>query len=99
MSLTIYGPPQSRAMRVLWLAHELGLDFVHHPGFADGAASAALLAHLIQTGQHKPNLSTIVRRHGGKSIAHHRKQGPAYCHHLLNEREIPPLTLPSCADT
>ena len=44
MSLTIYGPPQSRAMRVLWMAHELGLDFEHHPGFADGAASAALLA-------------------------------------------------------
>ena len=44
MSLTIYGPPQSRAMRVLWMAHELGLDFEHDPGFADGAASAALLA-------------------------------------------------------
>ena len=44
MSLTIYGPPQSRAMRVLWMAHELGLDFDHQPGFVDGAASAALLA-------------------------------------------------------
>ena len=43
MSLTIYGPAQSRAMRVLWLAHELELDFNHLPGFADGGASAALL--------------------------------------------------------
>lgn len=43
MSLTIYGPAQSRAMRVLWLAHELELDFDHLPGFADGGASAALL--------------------------------------------------------
>lgn len=43
MSLTIYGPPQSRTMRVLWLARELGLDFDHQPGFADGGASAALL--------------------------------------------------------
>ena len=44
MSLTIYGPPQSRAMRTLWMAHELGLQFDHRPGFADGGASAALLA-------------------------------------------------------
>jgi len=43
VSLTIYGPAQSRAMRVLWLAHELELDFNHLPGFADGGASAALL--------------------------------------------------------
>lgn len=43
MSLTIYGPAQSRAMRVLWLAHELELDFDHLPGFTDGGASAALL--------------------------------------------------------
>ena len=43
MSLTIYGPAQSRAMRVLWLAHELELEFDHLPGFADGGASAALL--------------------------------------------------------
>lgn len=44
MSLTIYGPPQSRAMRALWMANELGLEFDHQPGFADGGASAALLA-------------------------------------------------------
>lgn len=43
MSLTIYGPPQSRAMRTLWMAHELELDFDHQPGFVDGGASAALL--------------------------------------------------------
>lgn len=44
MSLTIYGPPQTRAMRTLWMAHELGLDFDQEAGFADGAATAALLA-------------------------------------------------------
>ena len=44
MSLTIYGPPQSRAMRTLWMAHELGLDFDQHPGFGDDGATAELLA-------------------------------------------------------
>jgi len=31
MSLTIYGIPASRAVRPLWAATELGLDFVHVP--------------------------------------------------------------------
>jgi glutathione S-transferase len=31
MSLTIYGSPRSRTMRVLWLAEELGLTFDHVP--------------------------------------------------------------------
>ena len=44
MSLTIYGPPQSRASRVLWMARELGLDFEHDIGFAEDGASPALLA-------------------------------------------------------
>lgn len=44
MSLTIYGPPQSRSMRALWIAHELGLEFDHDPGFGEDGASAALLA-------------------------------------------------------
>ena len=44
MSLTIYGPPQSRAMRALWIAHELGLEFDRDPGFGEDGASAALLA-------------------------------------------------------
>ncbi len=44
MSLTIYGPAQSRAMRALWMAHELGLDFAHEPGFGEDGASDALLA-------------------------------------------------------
>ena len=29
MALTIYGHPDSRTMRVLWAAHELGLDYTH----------------------------------------------------------------------
>lgn len=44
MSLTIYGPPQSRAMRALWIAHELGLEFKHEAGFGDDGASQELLA-------------------------------------------------------
>ena len=44
MSLVVYGPAQSRASRVLWMARELGLRFDHDDGFQDGAASAALLA-------------------------------------------------------
>ena len=31
MSLTIYGHPDSRTMRVLWAARELGLEFEHVP--------------------------------------------------------------------
>lgn len=44
MSLTIYGPAQSRAMRVLWMAHELGLDFEQDMGMGPDGASEALLA-------------------------------------------------------
>jgi glutathione S-transferase len=31
MSLTIFGTSRSRALRVLWMASELGLAFEHHP--------------------------------------------------------------------
>ena len=44
MSLTVYGPAQSRAIRTLWIAHELGLDFQHEMGFGESGASAELLA-------------------------------------------------------
>ena len=46
MTLTIYGPPMSRAMRTLWMAHELGLDFQHEYGFREDALipTEALLA-------------------------------------------------------
>ena len=37
MTLTIYGPPMSRAMRTLWMAYELGLDFQHEYGFREDA--------------------------------------------------------------
>lgn len=37
MTLTIYGPPMSRAMRTLWMAHELELDFQHEYGFQEDA--------------------------------------------------------------
>jgi glutathione S-transferase len=40
--LKIYGVPQSRASRALWLAHELGLDFENVPiHFADGGTKTA----------------------------------------------------------
>jgi glutathione S-transferase len=35
MALTIYGTGDSRTMRVLWAANELGLDFTHIPYDAD----------------------------------------------------------------
>ncbi len=35
MALTIYGTPRSRAMRVLWTAAELGLDYAHVPVTVD----------------------------------------------------------------
>ena len=31
MTLTIYGSPRSRTMRVLWIAAELGLEYTHVP--------------------------------------------------------------------
>jgi glutathione S-transferase len=31
MTLTIYGSPRSRTMRVLWMAAELGLEYIHIP--------------------------------------------------------------------
>jgi glutathione S-transferase len=31
MSLTIFGTSRSRALRVLWMASELGLAFEHDP--------------------------------------------------------------------
>lgn len=37
MTLTIYGPPMSRAMRTLWMAYELELDFQHEYGFQEDA--------------------------------------------------------------
>ena len=46
MTLTIYGPPMSRAMRTLWMAHELELDFRQEYGFKEEVLSPteALLA-------------------------------------------------------
>ena len=44
MSLTIYGPAQSRAMRAMWMAHELGLEFENKPGFGEDGATSDLLA-------------------------------------------------------
>jgi glutathione S-transferase len=42
MTLTIYGSPRSRTLRVLWTAAELGLDYVHVPlAFDDPRLKAA----------------------------------------------------------
>ena len=38
MTLTIYGSHRSRTMRVLWMAEELGLDYVHVPYAHDDPA-------------------------------------------------------------
>ena len=44
MSLTVYGPVQTRTLRTLWMCHELGLDFDHQPGLGEAGPSTALLA-------------------------------------------------------
>ena len=46
MTLTIYGIARSRAIRTLWMANELGLDYQHaQVGYGpEGAGSAAFLA-------------------------------------------------------
>jgi glutathione S-transferase len=46
MALTIYGTPNSRTLRVLWMAAELGLDYHHVPLAVDDPAlkSPAFLA-------------------------------------------------------
>jgi len=46
MALTIYGIPRSRAIRTLWLAHELGLDYrlVEVAPGAEGSRRAEFLA-------------------------------------------------------
>src|SRR5271167_1469660 len=41
MALTIYGSDRSRTMRVLWMAAELGLDYVHVPLAYDDPALKA----------------------------------------------------------
>ncbi len=44
MTLKIYGPPQTRTFRALWMAHELGLDFTQEPGMdTQGTPSDGLL--------------------------------------------------------
>ena len=45
MTLTIFGPSQTRAFRTLWMARELGLNFNQAPGMdMQGTPSAELLA-------------------------------------------------------
>jgi len=52
MSLTIYGTPRSRTMRVLWTAAELGLDFTHVPlATGDPALQEAWFLRISPTGR------------------------------------------------
>jgi len=44
VSLKIYGPAQSRAMRAIWMAHELELEFEQEAGFDETGATADLVA-------------------------------------------------------
>ena len=51
MTLTIYGSPQSRTMRVLWMAAELNLEFTHVPvAFDDPALKQADFLQLNPAG-------------------------------------------------
>ncbi len=79
MSLTIYVTPRSRAVRNLWMAHELAIPFVHEPvGFGDdGCRSPGFLA--INPNGHIPAIADdgvviweslainlyLARKHGG----------------------------------
>lgn len=50
--LELYGITQSRAFRPLWLLHELGLEFVHHPlDFRDPAVREEPYRHLNPNGR------------------------------------------------
>ena len=51
MTLTIYGSPRSRTLRVLWTAAELGLDYEHVPlAFDDPALKSAEFLKLNPAG-------------------------------------------------
>jgi glutathione S-transferase len=51
MTLTIYGSPRSRTLRVLWAAAELGLDYVHVPlAFDDPKLKSAEFLRLNPAG-------------------------------------------------
>ena len=57
VSLTIYGAPQSRTMRTLWMAAELGLEYTHVPlAFDDPALKSAEFLNLNPAG----TIPTIV---------------------------------------
>jgi len=51
MSLTIYGPPQTRVTRTLWMAHELGLEFDSETGFDENQTPTAELLAANAMGQ------------------------------------------------
>ena len=51
MTLTIYGSPRSRTMRVLWAAEELGLAYEHVPlAFDDPALKQAAFLRINPSG-------------------------------------------------
>ena len=61
MSLTIYGIPASRAIRPLWAATELGLDFVHVPqAYQSGATRTPAFLALNPNG-HIPVVNEVER--------------------------------------
>ncbi len=52
MTITIHGTAKSRAVRNLWLAEEMGADFVHDPvDFRDGGTKTAAFRRLGGMGQ------------------------------------------------
>lgn len=51
MALTIYGSPQSRTMRTLWIAEELGLEYDHVPvAWSDPWLKTAAFLRINPTG-------------------------------------------------
>ena len=83
MALKIYGVPRSRAIRTLWMAHELGLDYqlIEVVPGAEGSRRAEFMA--INPNGHVPFVDDdglvlweslainlhLARKHGGKIAA------------------------------
>ena len=72
MSLTIYGIAASRAVRPLWAAHELGLDFKHIPlDYQGGGTRARIGMGFGITGFHRLRHGFESRLRSG--LVGHRK--------------------------
>ena len=68
MGVTIYGIPASRAIRPLWAATELGLDFVHVPQAYQGGATRTPAFLALNPNGHIPVLVDHRGEEGGGDV-------------------------------